>query len=331
MTRGRRWAVASAILGLVLFAAAIWAVWSQRAAGEAALEAARRAPAWLVVAVVVLPLVNWLLTAGVFHVLTGRYADLRPIEMRALIGSAWLLNYIPARAGLVGRVAYHKAVNAMRVRDAMNVIVRSIACTAAALAGLLGVIALTAATRGPAWMMPGLMVAIGAALVGVGAAWRARDHAAHTWRFATAVGLRFLDVTVWGVRYLAVFTLAGIAATPLAIGVVTAASQASMLLPIQVGAREWVVGIALALTDGGLASHESQENPTPASVLSAAAPGLAADLVNRAAETLVAVPVGLWGTWWVVGRLRKAGGGPDGMNGGLRPEGETTDSPGIRT
>lgn len=302
----RRWTLVAAVLGVVLLGAAVWAVASQRGAAGAALDAARTAPAWLVGAVIVLPLVNWLLTAGVFWVLTGRYGRVRAVEMGALIASAWLLNYIPARAGLIGRVGYHKAVNGIRVRDAAAVIVQAIACTGAALAGLLGAIAAAAATGAPAWAMGVVMLGVGGGLIFAGVLLRHRAPQGRAWRWLTAGGLRFVDVTVWGVRYLAVFALAGVAASPMGVGVVTAASQASMLLPVQVGVREWVVGLSLGLMGGG-ATGVGVEGGAPAALLEAAAPGLAADLINRVAETLVAVPVGLWGTWWVVRRLRGAG------------------------
>ncbi len=323
--RRRGWALVATIVGAALLGAGVWAVVSQRQAGESALTAARSAPAWLVVAVVLLPLVNWLLTSAVFWVLTGRYARVRPVEMGALIGSAWLLNYIPARAGLLGRVAYHKAVNGIRVRDAAGVIVQSIGCTGVALAALLGVIAGTSATGAPEWVMPAAMLGIALALGTAATIAHRRGPDARWWRLLGAAGLRCADVTVWGVRYLAVFTLAGVAATPLGIGVVTAASQASMLLPIQVGAREWVVGLTSGLTAAGAPSGSGGAE----SILASAAPGLAADLINRAAETLVAVPVGLWGTWWVVRRLRRAGGGGVGVGGApgaLPPDAEPTDT-----
>jgi hypothetical protein len=312
--RGRRRGAAAFALGFVLLGAAVWAVLSQRQAAEHALESARSAPPGLVAAVVLLPLLNWLLTSAVFQVLTGRYGGVRGVEMRALIGSAWLLNYIPARAGLAGRIAYHKGVNGIRVRDALSVIVQSIGCTGAALAGLLGVIATARATAAPTWLMALAMVSIGAGLIIVALVWRGRAPASVWWRWAAASGLRFLDVTVWGVRYLAVFALAGVSVTPLAVGVVTAASQASMLLPVQVGAREWVVGMALGATRSGSLQEGSR------ALLEAAAPGLAADLINRSAETLVALPVGLWGTWWVLRRVRGVDGtGAPGGRSGHQP------------
>jgi hypothetical protein len=285
-------------LGVLLLGAAVWAVASQREAAASAARAAADAPAALVAAVVLLPLVNWLLTSAVFWILTGRYGRVGPVEMVALIGSAWLLNYVPARAGLAGRVAYHKAVNGIRVRDAGAVVVQSIGCTGVALAVLLGVIGVVAGAGGPAWMIAAAMAGA-ATVLGVAAwVWRGSDPTGRGWRLAGAAAARVADVAVWGVRYAAVFALAGVPVSAPALGVVTAASMASMLLPVQVGVREWVVGVALGLAGGAAGAG---------GLVEAATPGLAVDLINRAAETLVAVPVGLWGTWWVVRRLRGVG------------------------
>jgi len=86
-------------------------------------------------------------------------------------------------------------------------------------------------------------------------------------------------------------------------------SQIAMLVPIAgngLGLREWAIG----LTAASLTGLDPQA-------------GLAADLVNRAVEVLVAVPVGLLSARVVSRRLkatlerRKSAGGPEG---GSSPE-----------
>src|SRR5262249_52157314 len=64
-------------LGCLLLGAAAWAVWQDKPRLMEALEAARRASAWVVVACVALPVLNWVTTSGIFWVLTNRYGRVR--------------------------------------------------------------------------------------------------------------------------------------------------------------------------------------------------------------------------------------------------------------
>ncbi len=273
--RGRVWRhIAGFALGAALFVAAIWAIASNRGEIDSALESARRAPWWVVAAVVVLPVINWLLVGTSFAVLQNRYGRVGLGEMLALIGSAWLLNYLPFKPGMFGRLAYHKHVNGIRYADSARVLVASVSLTAGSI-GVLLVIALLVRMSPPAlgwlWCLP---VPV---LLGIAALVLPR-HGPWWWRLALAGLLRYLDTMVWIGRYAAAFAMVG---SPLDFQTalfVAAVSQIALLIPLAgngLGVREWGVRAASAVQIG-----------------------LLADVINRAAEVAVALPIGLAGSLW---------------------------------
>lgn len=318
--RGRRlrglvlYAVGAALLG-----AAVWTVARQGDSIQTAWESARGASPAVVVLLLALPLVNCFISVLVFWTLTNRYGRVGLGEMSALIASAWLLNNLPMRPGLVGRVAYHKAVNGIRVADSVRVLISAAGCTAAA-AGVALVMAMFAAWLGAggAWLAA---LAAAPLLVGVAAgaairAWAGGAQVDLPWRLAAAAGLRYIDVLVWAVRYWLVFRLVGSPVGPAGAAVIAAASQGAMLVPVQLGVREWMVGVAASILPPGLWSRGAEEGAAAsAASMNAAgigvAPGLLADLVNRAAEIVVALPVGIAAGAWLAGRQRGAGRGSE--------------------
>ena len=283
-------------VGVALFAAAVWAIASNRGEIESALRSARAAPWWVVAAVVVLPVINWLLVGTSFAVLENRYGRVGVGEMLALIGSAWLLNYLPMKPGMFGRLAYHKHVNGIRYADSARVLVASVSLTAASIGALL-VIALLVRMSGPVWW--GWLWCVPVP-VGLGvAALVLAPRGGWGWRLALAGLLRYLDTMVWIGRYAAAFAMVG---SPLDFQTalfVAAVSQLALLIPVAgngLGLREWGVRAASALQIG-----------------------LLADVINRAAEIAVALPIGLAGTVWAARRLaRHRAGGTTGDR--TRPE-----------
>jgi hypothetical protein len=296
-------------LGAAMVVAAVWAVASQSGGlGEAARRAAG-APWWLVGLGALLPLANLWCIGMVFWHLTARYlprgelarAPLGVLEMQALIASAFLFNYTPLRAGMVGRIAYHKTVHGVAVRDSVKVLGHSLALGAGACALVLG-----AATLGP-WALAG----VGAASVAVGAvAWlasrgggataHARPSIAH---FVAAGAWRVADVCVWAARYWVCFAIVGVRLDATSAAALAIVSQAAMLVPFVgngLGVREWAVGIATAWLPGAAGVLATNAGATAQRF----SPGLSADLVNRGLELVVAVPVGLCGAWFIARRLR---------------------------
>lgn len=284
-------------VGILLLAAAVWVLATHRANLTEALSSLADASPLLIGAAALLPLLNWLLVALSFWVLMGRYGRVGLGEMSALVGAAWLLNYLPLRPGLAGRLAYHKLVNRVPIRDAAKVTIVGIASTAASVGLLLVTTTLLAGNPHPwAWAAA---LGLPAAAAGLAAAW-ARWSGRGPWRLLTMLLLRYLDVLVWTARYAVVFALVGL---PIGIPESVAAaavSQAALAVPFVgngLGLREWAIGLTAGLHPGF----------TPSASGVAASPiGLAADLLNRMAEIAIAVPVGLASWWYLRGRLAAA-------------------------
>jgi hypothetical protein len=292
------------LVGLALLGAAAYVLSGHRRELARAWEAARGASPLLVVAVLLLPLGNWAITSAMFWILTRRFARVGIWEMAAIMGSAWLLNMVPLKPGLVGRLAYHKAISGIPVATSIVVTIT------ATLTGLVGIalaigaqlafdVSLRAAApAGLLLPMVGLMIALvlGPAFV---LGWRARVHGfpAHAGAgpIAAVLLLRFADTHLWAFRYLLAFRLIG-HDQPYGVCVVVAGvSQIAGQLPVQFGVREWAVGVSSGVLRpvGGLAAGAG------------AVPGLTVDFLCRAAEICCALPVGIVSSLWIHRRLRQ--------------------------
>lgn len=294
-------------VGAVLLAAAVWALRGQPGAVRHAWRALGEADAVVWALVLGLPLVNCVLSAECFLLLTRRFAPagvkIPRSEMLALIAAAWLLNFLPLRPGLIGRVAFHRTFHGVRVRDSARVLAEVIATGAAALMVLtLGVLARPVAGETPMAVLlvlaPCLYLSTRFAGVGEGSP---------TVRaFLAVFSLKVLDSFAWSARYLIAFQLAGRPvgfAEAVALAVV---GQAASLIPIAgngLGVREWAVGLLAASlpawygADGGAAGGAVE-----GAVGGGLALGLTAEVVNRLAEVAVAVPAGLAGAAWIARR-----------------------------
>ncbi|MEN0020868.1 MAG: lysylphosphatidylglycerol synthase domain-containing protein [Planctomycetota bacterium] len=293
---GKRWrSVAGLVLGLLLLGGAVWLLASPERDLSDSWSAIRSASPWLITAVLVLPLLNVLATAGTFHALTRRYGRVGFGEMIGLITAARLLNYLPLRPGLVGRVAYHKRVNGIRVTDSARVIVESIVLSIVGLA-MLAVAAIAIPTAGLWVLAVPVALAVSVAFVGrrltTGARW--------PW-LAWAAAWRYADMLVWALRYAAVFAVQGEQLEPVHAAGLAVVSQVALLVPIAgngLGIREWAVGWASAWLGAAGASK---------SVAAVSSAGLLGDVINRSAELVLAVPLGLIAVAWAARRVRKSG------------------------
>ncbi|MCC6659808.1 MAG: hypothetical protein IT437_02865 [Phycisphaerales bacterium] len=273
-------AIAGFIVGLALLAAAIWVVAGQGDALRRAAAAARTAPVWMIVPALLLPIVNVLLMAAVFQELMRSHGRVAPAEMTALIGASWLLNFLPLRPGLLGRVAYHKAVNHIPVSGSVRAVVGNIAAGFVALVfGALLVLA-GRTQDGEGFGETAYYACIALIVMPVLAARAVPKRRP----LLVAVALRFVDLLVWALRYWLIFRIVGSPIDAPAALAVAVVSQAASLVPLVgngLGLREWAVGLTVASLPRVFASG------------TATGIGLTADLVNRAAEVLTAVPVGL--------------------------------------
>lgn len=282
------------VAGVLLTAAAL-TIFKNKDAALQAWHAARTAPLWLIVPLLILPLVNIASVAVGFWIMTERYGRVRLIEMLALICSGWMLNNLPLRPGLVGRVAYHALVNKIPVRASLTVLMQTLLCAGGALTLMLSVVYLASRAALPQGVLisaasaPAIFLAFGA--------WSLRQRArtSHAWRWIACIACRYVDILVWALRYWLIFQVIGRPMPMVHAGVVAAASEAAMLSPVQIGLREWVVGT----TSSWLAEpvRWSSELITL---------GLLADFTNRGIEVALGVPLGLIAAAWLFKRVRIA-------------------------
>jgi len=312
LSRGRRRALLILqLIGFALLIAAVFVAINQRGALLAAWDSARNAPTGLLALVLALPVLNWLLIGGLFWVLTGQYGRVRLVEMTIVVGSAWLLNLLPMRPGLMSRVAYQKLVSGVSVRDSVKITIFSVITQALAAGLVVACVALVAGLERWAGLSQhdarALLLALGTGLLALlaGATWALRAGAQRlggpapidAWRLAAGTALRLADAMVWTTRYWLAFLVIGHEITAVQAAAIAVVSQIVGLTPVQLGLREWAVGIC------------GRFLPATAAVGTGGARtalGLSADLLNRAAELAVSLPVGLVCTWWVWRRLRKA-------------------------
>lgn len=289
-TARKRRRLVGAILGLLLFAAAVASIAHAGEGTRAALGRIFQASPAVLALVLLLPIANLILTSMCFQALTRRFAFVEPREMHALIAASFLLNFLPLRPGLFGRVAYHAKVHQMRVRDAARVLVEAIGCTAVAMVLLLVTIALSQ-------FVPALASAfLGVATLGLVLTWiwarQNRNLAMRAYSLATLI--KIADILLWGARYVVVFGLLGQPITSRQGISVSVVANAASLVPLAgngLGLREWAVGIVAATLPARGASTIVVET------------GLSADLINRGAEIVVAVALGVPSLIWLSRRM----------------------------
>lgn len=246
----------------------------------AALEKAAGAPLWLTAMAVLLPAMNWLLVAWSFQILNARYGKVGAGEMTALVGASWLLNYLPLRPGMFGRVAYHRRYNGIGVRDSVRILIVLSVLTGVSLVLLLGAAAFGGLVGERSAMLA--VFGIGAVLCVVTPfGWGPMEG-----DFAKVLALRYLDALAWVGRYAVVFALVDRPLSVFDAVAVAFVSQVVLLLPV-VGNGLGVREVAIALVAGLLPGWAGDM-----AVADRAAVAAAADLINRGVEVAVAVPVG---------------------------------------
>lgn len=268
-------------IGVILLSVAVWVVATNQEAMRQAFESASNASWVLIVAALVLPFAHWHFTSLVFWLLMRRFGVVRLGEMHLLIGAAGLLNYLPMRPGMFGRIAYHKRVNKIRIQDSVRVTIECTILTAIA-NGVVIAAALLAAFMTDTWTVWLVVGApsIGFVLVGLVAGINGQNFFAARSAWALALAARYLDTLAWVGRYAIGFMIIGHPITVTQAAVFAAASQLAMMVPFVgsgLGVREWGIGIAFPMFQRDAAR----------------AVGLTGDLLNRSAEVLIAVPVGL--------------------------------------
>ena len=286
-------------IGLLLFVAAIWMALEQGA--SEAWDAVQAAPPLLFIAAAACTVLTLLQTSLSFWILTLRYGRVGYGEMMALITSAWLLNYLPMRPGLFGRVAYHKRVNNIRLRDSAIVLiwanVLSVIC-AIGLGGLL--VGLSLITDGGSPLLVTLTALPLPFVVAFAAYARAKqpEPDPDVWRLIAGAASRYAELFGWAARYWICFAIIDQPISwggALAVASVTTVATMVPLFGNGLGMREWTVGLLAMWLPAGLALGGSPD----------AAVGVTADLVNRAIEIAVAIPLGTVAAIWLVRRRQR--------------------------
>jgi len=273
-----------ALVGVGLLAAALWMVWRQREIVGAALASVPSARPLEVSLLLGSVLANVALSAATLRTLLGRYGSVGALEMQAVVAAATLLNSVPMRPGVFGRIAYHRVVNGIAVVDCAKTVVQAAVITTVVAAWL----ALVAVVSIPVGLSLWYGVVGPIPLLAAAAArpaWR---------RWLVATVLRYLEVLVWAVRYHAAFALIGAPLDPTAALAFACVGTIASMIPFLgggLGVREWAIGLlapVLASAPIGL--------------------GVTGDLVNRAAAAVIIGALGPPSALWAVRRMRRASG-----------------------
>ncbi|MBY0312479.1 MAG: lysylphosphatidylglycerol synthase domain-containing protein [Phycisphaerales bacterium] len=302
-------------VGLLLIIAAIWVVATQGDSLRAAWGSIQDASPWHIAAVLLLPLSSMVITTTIFWLLTRRLGRVSWWEMSALIGSAWLLNMLPFKPGLIGRIAYHKAISGIPIAKSIAVVV---------IAMVVGTIGIALTLLAVAISMPGdahaglrWLVAAGAMLVAIIATLVAKRTFRGRFRqliqsrlgeLGICLALRIIDTLLWALRYQLAFELIGVPADYRSCIIFAGVSQIAGQMPVQLGLREWTVGIAAGIfgQSSATAGNIAAPPPTIAAAVSVQGvlPGLQADLLTRAAEIACALPIGIISYFWIAQKLK---------------------------
>lgn len=298
----RRWVqVSGFVIGVCLLAGAGTVVLKDPAALKAAADSIRAAPPWLFALLVLLPCLNWLLSAEMLRLLLqpdkgDTFAGPARGEMQLLTGFAWLANYSPVRPGLFFRIWWHASRDGIPMSRSVRSVAAGIMCGCLSVGLLLACCWMVpiASAAPVAWTlaalaMPPATFVAAAMIAGRRGSW---------WRwFWLAAAVRSLDVMVWMARYATVFALAGGRTLDIReAAAIAAVSQAAMLIPWAgngLGVREVAIGVAAAWLPSWYAGGDAKA-------------ALAADLVNRAGEVTGAIVVGSVSGWLLWRRARAA-------------------------
>lgn len=238
-----------------------------------------------------LVVINIALTGLVFTCLTRPFEQPgRPvgiIEMQALIAASTLANYLPLRPGLFGRATYLKLRHGIALTDSLRILVAAIVISLVVYAlCLLGVVLMGERAAGA---LGGVLVIIA---VGAGLMWSVQlVSATGRVRYAGVAALvRCVDTLVVIGRVMLAFAIIG---RPISLAEATVLATSGMFItllgitPNGLGLREWLYGL---IAGAGLFGGD---------VGAGLELGLAAALVDRAAEAAAAIALGTVSLWWL--------------------------------
>ncbi|MBG80727.1 MAG: hypothetical protein CMJ39_08485 [Phycisphaerae bacterium] len=277
--RGRRWyywRLLAMVIGILLLVGAIVMVALQRDTIASAFQAMAQPQPGPILLLIASMLATIFVTGVQFNLLLSRHR-LPMLEMQGLIAGSALLNFLPLKAGLLGRITYHQVVNGIRPLETVQ------AMLLARGSGLvvIGFTALALFLRdladGPLWAY--------ALLPAVVPGWFLM--ARFTRITALVVILKYGDLLLMAIRYYCAFMLMGETIgfdVCMGLACIGMLAGAIPFLTGGLGLREWLVGwftTILVVMPGALEL------------------GLLADLINRGIELAVLIPVGGVSILWL--------------------------------
>ncbi len=270
------------LVGLLLLMGAVVVVWGRRdLLSEGISRMAHPAPG--MIGLLALVLVGQLVLGGfLFSILMKRFGRVGILEMQALIASSALLNYLPLRAGMFGRLAYHRAVNGIALRHSTRTVIEALGISVGGAVLVAGILVLAIQGNVNPWLSAS----------GVGVGLLAGCTGAGLRRWCGAGMLRWVEFLLWAVRYHLVFGFLGVQLDWTGAFALAGLSAMVNMIPFLsngLGAREWGVGLVTPL----LTPHTMEL-------------AIVAELVNRAAEIAVFLVTGTVGMAYLSGR-RKLG------------------------
>lgn len=276
-----RWRLLGLIVGIGLLAVAVLFVAQQREALTAAWQHIRQPSILPLLVLPIAVLANLVLSGVLFRLLLSRFGRVGWMEMQAVIAAATLINFIPLRPGLPGRLLYHRAANRIPLMQSGRTVIEAALISIGA-GGYLALAALSAMrwevnlwypVLAPLPVLIGLLAVPGARL----------------WMLAILV--RYVEVLIWAVRYACAFALIGSPIDPEAALALACVSIVATMVPLfsnGLGLREWAIGLVAPL----LTAHALEL-------------GIIAELVNRAVELIIITLTGIAGMMYLAHRSRR--------------------------
>ena len=268
------------IVSVVLLCAAIFTIWNRWGDISKAIDSIERPNRGVLVSLVVLMVLSQGFVSESFRQLLNRDGIAKsgcdPIEkgeMFWLVMVSGMLNWLPMRAGLIGRTVYHSKVNGIPAPKSLQVLFESVA-TIVCVSGV------------------ALFMVICSNLFRVDIIYFVCAPILLFFVFITrkpsrpwllAISYRYVDVLLFAARYWLIFDLMSYEITPQTAILLAGAGSIASLLPLPtggLGGREWIIGFIA-----------SWVTVFPAAI----ALGLVADLINRVIELTVVIPFGLLG------------------------------------
>lgn len=274
------------IVGVILVVTAIIAIVRSAPTLDQLRIAVSKPNPWLIITAALATLASIIGGGGMFYALVRAFGRITFFEMCKLIAASSVLNYLPMRPGLVGRVVHQEVVNGIPIRRSVYSIIEAAVICAITILWLAAAIAMMH------WTSQRIVGAMIVALPILSALAYAMPERMPMRRFLEAIFWRWIDLLAWTLRYAMVFAMLGVDLPIESAATAACIAGAANMIPFLgngLGVREWAIGLA----GPALASWTTDT-------------GLAVELVNRCFDLVVVVPIGLCVMPGIAKRIRVA-------------------------